>query len=206
MFSNGISSQLSEESLFSLEEYRTYIKFRSLLGISAADIHRELHNIPGAQPPSERTVREWPTRFKDGRSTVKDDPRCSHPVHPRHHCWCRGVHLGRPHATVEEVAEYCNISHRSAHEVLTHHLRLRKICAHWVLHALTASQREERVQVAQSLLNRFRRWRKRSPPTTDIRPSHYQNRALYSIFFTHEGDVAKVLPPEGEPTCAFFLP
>ena len=63
-----------------------------------------------------------------------------------------------PHVAIEEVAEHSGISAGTAHTILHEHLHMTKICSRWVPHLLTISQQAERVELAQSLLNKMRRW------------------------------------------------
>jgi histone-lysine N-methyltransferase SETMAR len=194
-------------------------------------MHHELASVPDMQPPSERAVREWTARFKQGRQTVRDDLRSGPPTSSVTNeiiCAVEKFILEDPCASVDEIAEHICISHGSVHEIVTHHLRMKKICARWVPHALTPVQKEERMEMAQSLLNKFRRWGKEgmklivtgdetcvhcynpghrqqrmewvpeegAPPTAP-RPDRFMDKTLYTIFFTTEGLLAKILSPEG---------
>jgi hypothetical protein len=115
------SSEGQEEQLFSQGEYRTDIKFRCLLGISAAQIHRELTSIPGSYPPAERTVADWAARFREGRHSVEDDPRPGRPVSavtPEFISLVEEAVLEDPHCSVSELAQQCGISVGSTHQIL----------------------------------------------------------------------------------------
>ena len=56
--------------------------------------------------------------------------------------------------TCDEVAESVGISHGSAHEIITRHLKRRRIAARWVPHFLTHDQMQERVWLAEDHINR----------------------------------------------------
>lgn len=226
------SSQSTENQLFTQEEFRAYIKIRSLLGISAAQIHRELVSIPGCVPPAERTVADWAARFKAGRQSVQDDPRSDRPttvVTSEMITLLEDIVIEDPHSSVADIASQCGISVGSAHQILVENLRMRKICERWVPHTLSSAQKAERVELSQSLLNKMHRWgtnglkrlvtgdetylfyhnpgsrtqrmgwrKKGGPPLTSVRPSHFTEKTLYTIFFSCEGLVAKVIADPGQ--------
>ena len=55
--------------------------------------------------------------------------------------------------TCDEVAESVGISHWSVHEIITPHLKMRRIAARWVPHFLTHGQMQERVRLAEEHIN-----------------------------------------------------
>lgn len=202
---------------------------RVRLGVKAADIYRELQVIGGECAPSKSMVFEWADRFQSGRITVEDDPRSGRPstaVNKESIAHVLAVVQEDPHATVKEIAQEVGISDGSCHTILTDHLQYRKICARWVPHQLTAAQKEERIELAQSLTNKLRRWGrdgikqlatgdetfchfeepghrlqrqawvpKGGPPPTVPRPSSFGHKALYTIFFSSEGLLTKLVAP-----------
>ena len=56
-------------------EYRAYIKTRTLLGISATEISKELESAHGTQAPKYSTVAKWTALFREGRIDLNDDLR-----------------------------------------------------------------------------------------------------------------------------------
>ena len=56
--------------------------------------------------------------------------------------------------TCEELAESIGISHGLVHTILTRHLKMRRVAARWVPHYLTNAQMTDRVETAQTHLNR----------------------------------------------------
>ena len=56
--------------------------------------------------------------------------------------------------TCVEVAESVGISHGSAHEIITRHLKMRRIAARWVPHFLTRDLMQKRVRLAEDHINR----------------------------------------------------
>ena len=57
--------------------------------------------------------------------------------------------------TCTEIAHELDISHGSAHSILTEHLKMRKVAARWVPHMLSDSEKHHRVKIARSLLHRY---------------------------------------------------
>ena len=55
--------------------------------------------------------------------------------------------------TCGEVVESVGISHGSAHEVITRHLKMRVTAARWMLHFLMHDQMQKRVQLAEEHIN-----------------------------------------------------
>lgn len=53
---------------------RYYIKIRTILGIDAKTIYEELTEALGSDTPSDRTVRRWTQRFREGKEDIDDDP------------------------------------------------------------------------------------------------------------------------------------
>ena len=53
--------------------------------------------------------------------------------------------------TCDEVAESVGISHMSAHEIITRHLKMRRIAARWVPHFLTCDQMQERYGLQENI-------------------------------------------------------
>ena len=57
--------------------------------------------------------------------------------------------------TCTEIAHELDISHGSAHSILTERLKMRKVAARWVPHMLSDSEKHHRVKIARSLLHRY---------------------------------------------------
>jgi [histone H3]-lysine36 N-dimethyltransferase SETMAR len=155
------TSNPPETSNFSAEQFRTYALFRFLLGRETPEIHRDLVAIGGPAAPSERTLRRWVEGFRSGRHTVEDLPRSGRPVSAITNEIIHNVEqavVEDAHITTEEVAEECGISAGTVHTILHERLRMRKISSRWVPHLLSTAQQAERVELAQSLLNKMRRW------------------------------------------------
>ena len=59
---------------------RYYILTRFKLGFTAMRIHKELCDAWGEDCVSYPTVAEWVQRFRQGRTSLQDDPRIDQPV------------------------------------------------------------------------------------------------------------------------------
>lgn len=98
---------------------------------------------------------EWFKRFKDGRTSVTEDPRPGRPstsTDDRHVERVREVIRGNRRLTVREVADEVCISVGSCHAILTEKLEMRRVCAKFVPRLLTNEQKENRVSISQDML------------------------------------------------------
>ncbi|GBM30484.1 hypothetical protein AVEN_237707-1 [Araneus ventricosus] len=59
--------------------------------------------------------------------------------------------------TVDEIHRLLGISVGTTHTIMHQHLKFRKICAQWVPHQLTAEQRNNRMALSFSHLQRYMR-------------------------------------------------
>jgi histone-lysine N-methyltransferase SETMAR len=155
------STHPPEKPSFSQEQFRTYALFRYLLNKETSEIHADLVAVSGPSAPSLRTVQRWVERFRGGCHDVEDLPRAGRPstaVTTDNATLVEKLVVEDPHATVEELAEATGLSAGSIHMILHEQLRMHKISSRWVPHALNNAQRGERVELAQSLLNKMHRW------------------------------------------------
>jgi predicted RNA-binding Zn-ribbon protein involved in translation (DUF1610 family) len=99
--------------------------------------------VCGEQTVDHSTVSRWPTRFREGRVTINDDPR---PGRPKTSTDERSVKLVAEflaedrRETYELMSQATGISPTSVFRILTNDLQKRKICARWVPRCLTAEQ------------------------------------------------------------------
>ena len=61
------------------QEQRAHIKIRSLLKDSNRNILNDLVEVCGDQALAYSTVRRWAQLFREGRESVKDEPRTGRP-------------------------------------------------------------------------------------------------------------------------------
>jgi len=93
---------------------------------------------------------EWWKRFKEGRTSVDDDPRSGRPSTSKTDDnvakVCEVIRSNR-RLTIREVAEEVSISKTVCHEILTENLDMHRIAAKFVPHLLTDDQKQNRVDV-----------------------------------------------------------
>ena len=98
---------------------------------------------------------EWFKRFKDGRTSVSEDPRperLSPSTDDRQVERVHEVIRGNRHLTVTEVAKKVGISVGSCHAILTKKLKMHRVCAKFVPRLLTDRPKENRVNISQDML------------------------------------------------------
>jgi len=62
------------------QHIRYYIKTRSLLGLTASQIHQELVTAYGQECVSYPTVARWHHAFSSGEESIEDDPHSGRPI------------------------------------------------------------------------------------------------------------------------------
>ena len=139
-------------------ECRTYIKIRSKVGETPKKIHDTLVALYGYDTISYATVKRWAQRFRDGRQAIGDDYRAGRPISASTIENIAEIYrLVKQDArlTLNEIATYVGISSSIVFDILHHNLRLRKLCALWIPHFLTESQKVARVHFAKEMLKRY---------------------------------------------------
>ena len=102
------------------------------------------------------TYERW-KRFKEGRTSVDDDPRSGRPSTSKtddNVAKVRDVIRSNRRLTVREVAEEVSISKIVCHEILTENLGMNRVAAKFVPRLLTDDQKQNRVDVSQEFLDR----------------------------------------------------
>jgi predicted DNA-binding protein YlxM (UPF0122 family) len=100
---------------------------------------------------------EWFKRFKDGWQTTHDEPHLGQPstsCDDAHVVQVREIMHSNQHFTLREIAEDCNISIESDHEILTTKLEMHRLVSKFVPRLLTLDQRDSRIALYQELLDR----------------------------------------------------
>ena len=95
-----------------------------------------------------RRVFEWARRFSKGRTSIEDDQRSGRPVTKTdqdHVERVRKLISEDARITCDSAAEQLDISHVTAHQVITSVLGLRKLDVKFVPHLLTEEQKRNRV-------------------------------------------------------------
>ena len=149
---------MADDLQSSNEHLRFYVMTRGKLGKSATKIHQELQTAYTEHSPGYSTIARWLADFQAGRTSLSDAPRSGRP-----NTAVTDQNIGRvqqlvfedPHCTIEDLCSRVPISHDRVHSILHNELHLRKICARWVPHRLTAEQKQVRMDACAEILHKF---------------------------------------------------
>lgn len=149
------------QCFFNMEKikYRAVIEFLFLEGVEPKQIHERLLKVLKDSSPSLATVYNWVAEFKRGRTSLEDDPRQGRPKSastPEIIAKIQDMVLEDRRLTVDEIGDTVNISHGTAHNILSEVLGFKKLCAQWVPHSLTMEQKH----IRQQHLERFKKDKK----------------------------------------------
>ena len=123
-----------------LEEQRVCAKFSFKLGKTFTETFQILQQVYGEDCVSRTQCHEWYQRFKSGRTSIEDDPKCG-----RHYTSMDDDHVEKLLAVMRqirrlifrEVAEEVGICKRPCHLILTDKLKMRRVAAKFVPRLLT---------------------------------------------------------------------
>jgi len=102
----------------------------------------------------ESSVRRWVKHFKDGNTSIKDQPRSSRPrIASTEHNKERVDEIIQDdrHVTVDTIARTLEIGHNAVQEMIES-LGYRKVCARWALHLLTEDHKGQQKAITSELL------------------------------------------------------
>ena len=113
-----------------------FIKIESRRGKGAPEILYALEEVVPTSVLAYSTIRRWVHEFNNGRSDVNKKHLCGRPVSATD-----GENVEKVakllnddrRYTCTEIAHELDISHGSAHSILTEHLKMRKVATRWVL-------------------------------------------------------------------------
>jgi histone-lysine N-methyltransferase SETMAR len=145
-------------------EQRVYIKMRTALKIDARTIHQELLLIQPETAYSYSNVALWSSRFREGRASVKDDPRSGRPS-----TTTTKANIKRVEELVEEdrrisiraIEALTSLNVFTIHAILHDHLEMRKRKSRWVPHELKPENKQKRLDFAKAMLEEFQSGRLR---------------------------------------------
>jgi len=96
--------------------------------------------VYGKCAPSYAMVKRWAAEFRQGRSSLEDEPWSGHPSEAVCEENCRAVEnteLQNRRVNVQLIADAVGISTGSVKTILREHLLMRKVCACWCRECLT---------------------------------------------------------------------
>ena len=119
--------KMADNSVSSCMEQRVVMKFLVNKGIKPPDIYRRLQAQYGDETLSRSKIFEWCKRFKDGRTSVRDDPGCCGsqptaviPVNIQH---VECLILDNQRITCREIAQETNLSVGMVNTIFHEYLR-----------------------------------------------------------------------------------
>ena len=136
---------------------RAVIEFLVKEEQSAVDIHQRLQRAYGDACMGASSVRRWVKHFKDGNTSIKDEPRSGRPrtaSTDRNKERVDALIREDRRITVNEIATKLAVGHSAVQEMI-HSLGYRKVCARWVPRLLTEDHKLQRRTITHNLLQRF---------------------------------------------------
>ncbi|XP_064475455.1 protein GVQW3-like [Ornithodoros turicata] len=133
------------------------MKFLLNDGVKSSENHRILQAQYGNDTFSRSKAFEWCKRFRDGHTSVQDDPGRggSEPtVRVPENIWERLILKDR-RITCLELALKTDISVGMLNTIIHEHLQFRKVSARWVPRQLSVLDRLRRLEISQELRYRF---------------------------------------------------
>ena len=136
-------------------EFRAVIKFLTMEGAKAKEIHWHMADVYGDSTPKYSTVAKWSAEFKRGRDSLKDDPRPGRPADVISQEMIDRIErlvLNNRRIKVAKLASECGITNESVYTIIHEHLGMSKTSARWVPRNLNMQDRQQRVESRQELL------------------------------------------------------
>lgn len=137
---------------------RAVIEFLVKEEIPAAEIHQRLQRAYGSVCMGASSVRRWVKHFKDGKTSIQDEPRSGRPrtaSTERNKERVDEIIQDDRRVTVDTIARKLGIGHNAVQEMVES-LGYRKVCARWVPRLLTEDHKGQRKAITSELLQRYR--------------------------------------------------
>jgi histone-lysine N-methyltransferase SETMAR len=139
-------------------EYCAVIKFFVKEGLKPKEIYSKFIKVYEDYSPSFSTIKKWAAEFKRGRTSLEDDPCEGHPKSATTPEIIEQVHdmvLDDRQKKVCEIAETIGISKKHVGYILHEELDMKKLCARWVPHLLTAVQKRTHMKISEQCIGHF---------------------------------------------------
>ena len=140
-------------------QFRAMILYDFKCGLSDKECEERLAGAFKQEAPSLKTVQRWYHKFSDNEFELEDQPREGRPktaTNDEKVELVREFIASNPHATYEEIEEEMDIGSQAVRTILHDILRVRKVCARWVPHYLTNSEKEARVEFCHEMKRKFK--------------------------------------------------
>jgi histone-lysine N-methyltransferase SETMAR len=137
-----------------VEEQRSCIKFCVKNGKTGAETLQMLRTSFSDDCLSQAVVYQRVKRFKDGRESLKDDPRQGRPSTARNEqkvAQVREKICADRCLTIREIAEEVNVSCGSCQAILSEDLAMRHVAAKFVPRLLSDDQKSQHIEVCEEL-------------------------------------------------------
>ncbi|XP_064485456.1 histone-lysine N-methyltransferase SETMAR-like isoform X2 [Ornithodoros turicata] len=136
-------------------EQQIVMKFLVNEGVKSFEIHRRLQTQYGHDTLSRSKAFEWCKRFRDGRTSVQDDPARggSEPSVrvPENIQLVKRLILKDRRITCTELARKTYLSVGTLNTIIHEHLQFRKVSARWVPRQLSVFDRQRKLQISREL-------------------------------------------------------
>jgi len=138
--------------------YRAVIKFFVKEGLTPKEIHSKFIKVYVDSSPLFSTIKKWAAEFKRGCTSLEDDP-CEGPpksaTTPEIIEQVCNMVLDDWWMKVHEIAETIRISKERLGYILHEGLDMKRLCARWVPHLLTADQKRTCMKISEQYLEHF---------------------------------------------------
>jgi hypothetical protein len=127
-------------------------------GLTPNENYSKFIKVYGDSSPLFSTIKKWAAVFKRGHTSLEDDPREGSPKSATTPEIIEQVHdmvLGDRWMKVREIAETIGISKQCVGYILHEQLDMKKLCARWVPHLLTADQKRTCMKISEQCLECF---------------------------------------------------
>ena len=149
---------MADNSVSACMEQCVVMTFLVKEGVKPVVICRILQAQYGDETLSHSKTAEWCKHFKDGCTSVSDDPSCagSHPtaVIPLNIQHVERLILDNPRITCHEIAQETNLSVRTVNTIIHKHLHFQKVSARWVPRQLSVFDWHRKVEGCTELKER----------------------------------------------------
>lgn len=145
---------------WSRSELRAVIRFLWAKNVSAAEIHRQIVEVYGAEAMSRQHVAKWRRSFETGREDVENRNRGASGRPSSTTTELNTVRVDEMiqndrRVTVRAITAELGLSYGTVQRIVTDVLRYSKVCARWVPRALSEEQKATRMMCSLTFLQRY---------------------------------------------------